>query len=385
PHTSLSPLFTTFSSQAKPPQRPFSPPPARLSTPSSHSLCPLPLPAPFPVTSPAPPFPNPTASLIPPFITFSDEAPSGREAGTWRGKEAGTWRGREAGTWRGREAGTWRGREAGTWRGREAGTWRGREAGTWRGREAGTWRGREAGTWRGREAGTWRGREAGTWRGREAGTWRGREAGTWRGREAGTWRDEAPSVAHLSSTSLPLNPFILLPSSLSPPFTTFSDEAPSVAYFSSTGPPLNPAFPVTPRLLASNDILKPDIIGPGFQLWAASSGLTPSSSSEPPKFAYLSGTSMATPHLAGIAALIIQKNPNWSPAQIASAIMTTAYTTNKLGNPIRRTTSSGKKSSGKTVEATPWDMGSGQVDPMRACGEECRRGGRDLQGDNKGA
>ncbi|CAI5995448.1 unnamed protein product [Closterium sp. NIES-64] len=153
--------------------------------------------------------------------------------------------------------------------------------------------------------------------------------------------------------------------SLSPPFTTFSDEAPSVAYFSSTGPPLNPAFPVTPRMLASNDILKPDIIGPGFQLWAASSGLTPSSSSEPPKFAYLSGTSMATPHLAGIAALIIQKNPNWSPAQIASAIMTTAYTTNKLGNPIRRTTSSGKKSSGKTVEATPWDMGSGHVDPMR--------------------
>ncbi|CAI7859861.1 unnamed protein product [Closterium sp. NIES-53] len=176
--------------------------------------------------------------------------------------------------------------------------------------------------------------------------------------------------------------------SLSPPFTTFSDEAPSVAYFSSTGPPLNPAFPVTPRLLASNDILKPDIIGPGFQLWAASRGLkpsfstqssestqssssttttptTPSSSSELPKFGYLSGTSMATPHLAGIAALIIQKHPNWSPAQIASAIMTTAYTTNRLGNPIRRTTSSGKKSTGKTVEATPWDMGSGQVDPMR--------------------
>ncbi|CAI5480412.1 unnamed protein product [Closterium sp. Yama58-4] len=151
--------------------------------------------------------------------------------------------------------------------------------------------------------------------------------------------------------------------SLSPPFTTFSDSAPSVAYFSSTGPPLNPAFPVTPRLLASNDILKPDIIGPGFQLWAASRGLT--LSSEPPKFAYLSGTSMATPHLAGIAALIIQKKPKWSPAQITSAIMTTAYTTNRLGNPIRRTTSSGKKSTGVTVEATPWDMGSGHVDPMR--------------------
>ncbi|CAI6005179.1 unnamed protein product [Closterium sp. NIES-65] len=347
PHTSLSALFTTFSSQAKPPQRPFSPPQARLSTPSSHSLCPLPLPAPFPTKS----HQSPTSPPTGPRPTSQPRLPAHWSLASRLSFLGGLRRGREAGTWRGREAGTWRGREAGTWRGREAGTWRGREAGTWRGREAGTWRGREAGTWRGREAGT-------------------------------------PTA------------------SLSPPFTTFSDEAPSVAYFSSTGPPLNPAFPVTPRMLASNDILKPDIIGPGFQLWAASSGLTPSSSSEPPKFAYLSGTSMATPHLAGIAALIIQKNPNWSPAQIASAIMTTAYTTNKLGNPIRRTTSSGKKSSGKTVEATPWDMGcwgnpageSVQSQPSvdlhlaaleygggKACGEECRRGGRDLQGDNKGA
>ncbi|CAI5941781.1 unnamed protein product [Closterium sp. NIES-65] len=274
----------------------------------------------------------------------------GREAGTWRGREAGTWQGREAGTWRGREAGMWRGREAGTWRGREVGMWRGREAGKWRGREAGTWRGREAGTWRGREAGTWWGREVGTWRGREAGTWRGREAVTWRGREAGTWRGLASfnanqhflfllhsppssplpsppsptaSLSHIlrrspisrppllhKPASQPLHSPSLRIASLSPPFTTFSDEAPPVAYFSSTGPPLNPAFSITPRLLASNDILKPDIIGPGFQLWAASSGLTPSSSSEPPKLDYLSGTSMATPHLAGSAALIIQKNPN---------------------------------------------------------------------------
>ncbi|GJP38141.1 hypothetical protein CLOM_g22579 [Closterium sp. NIES-68] len=195
--------------------------------------------------------------------------------------------------------------------------------------------------------------------------------------------------------------------SLSPHFVTFSDSAPTVAYFSSTGPPVNPAYPFTPRVLPSDDIIKPDIIGPGFQLWAAYRGnkpsfssqsasassssspsstpssspsvsstpsssssssstpTTPSSSSESPKFAYLSGTSMATPHLAGIAALILQKHPKWSPAQVTSAIMTTAYTTNRLGNPIRRTTSSGKKSTGKTVEATPWDMGSGHVDPTR--------------------
>ncbi|GJP61010.1 hypothetical protein CLOP_g18219 [Closterium sp. NIES-67] len=75
--------------------------------------------------------------------------------------------------------------------------------------------------------------------------------------------------------------------------------------------------------------------------------------------AQLSGTSMATPHLAGIAALIMQKYPSWSPAQVMSAIMTTARTTDTSGAPIQ--TAYGEA-------ATPWDMGAGHVLPAKVLG-----------------
>lgn len=51
-------------------------------------------------------------------------------------------------------------------------------------------------------------------------------------------------------------------------------------------------------------------------------------------FALLSGTSMAAPHLAGIAALIKQNNPSWSPSMIASAISTTATKYDNYGERI---------------------------------------------------
>ncbi|CAI5475616.1 unnamed protein product [Closterium sp. Yama58-4] len=65
---------------------------------------------------------------------------------------------------------------------------------------------------------------------------------------------------------------------------------------------------------------------------------------------------MATPHLAGIAALVMQKYPSWSPAQVMSAIMTTATTKDVYGAAI--STAYGKA-------ATPWDMGAGHVFPPR--------------------
>ncbi|MEW6181123.1 MAG: S8 family serine peptidase [Chloroflexota bacterium] len=71
------------------------------------------------------------------------------------------------------------------------------------------------------------------------------------------------------------------------------------------------------------EVLKPDITAPGLQILAAvgDGEITPGSESE---FAYMSGTSMSSPHVAGAAALLKALHPTWSPAAIKSALMTTA-------------------------------------------------------------
>jgi subtilisin family serine protease len=91
---------------------------------------------------------------------------------------------------------------------------------------------------------------------------------------------------------------------------TYSDPAPFTASFSSRGP-----------LLASPDLLKPDVIAPGQDILAAVA---------PPgnhgfDFNLYSGTSMSSPHVAGLAALLKDVHPNWSPMTIKSALMTSAY------------------------------------------------------------
>ncbi|GJP41029.1 hypothetical protein CLOM_g675 [Closterium sp. NIES-68] len=128
-------------------------------------------------------------------------------------------------------------------------------------------------------------------------------------------------------------------------------EAPVIASFSSTGPVQVPS--ITPsHALPTNDILKPDLVAPGLSLWSAAVG----SMDDPGvvRFGLASGTSMATPHVAGVAALLVQRNPTWSPAQVMSAMLTSAATTNDAGKPI-------KLESG--VTATPWEMGAGMINP----------------------
>jgi hypothetical protein len=113
-----------------------------------------------------------------------------------------------------------------------------------------------------------------------------------------------------------------------------------MASFSSRGPSLSEA-----------DFLKPDVTAPGVDILAghtrdAANGLRGED------FQYLSGTSMSTPHVAGIAALLKQAHPDWSPGALKSALMTTAY--QDVVNFDLETA------------AHPFDMGAGHVDANRA-------------------
>ncbi|KAH7688021.1 Peptidase S8 subtilisin-related protein [Dioscorea alata] len=137
-------------------------------------------------------------------------------------------------------------------------------------------------------------------------------------------------------------------------------SAPQVALFSSRGPD------VKDFSFQDADILKPDILAPGSLIWAA---WTPNGTDEAnylgEGFAMVSGTSMAAPHIAGIAALIKQKHPRWSPSAIKSALMTTSTTLDKAGRPLQAQQYSGSETL-TLVPATPFDYGSGAVDPKAA-------------------
>lgn len=82
-------------------------------------------------------------------------------------------------------------------------------------------------------------------------------------------------------------------------------------------------------------------------------------------FALVSGTSMAAPHIAGIAALVKQKHPHWSPAAIKSALMTTSTTLDRAERPLQAQQYSGSETM-TLVPATPFDYGSGHVNPRAA-------------------
>ncbi|RDY02720.1 Subtilisin-like protease SBT1.2, partial [Mucuna pruriens] len=122
-----------------------------------------------------------------------------------------------------------------------------------------------------------------------------------------------------------------------------SSLAPVVSFFSSRGPSF-----------ASPGILKPDIIGPGQNILAA---WPESLDKNVPSFNIISGTSMSCPHLSGIAALLKNSHPDWSPAAIKSAIMTTATTVNLEGKPILDQ---------RLLPADVFATGAGHVNPLKA-------------------
>jgi subtilisin family serine protease len=114
-------------------------------------------------------------------------------------------------------------------------------------------------------------------------------------------------------------------------------NAPTMTDFSSRGPD-----PI------AEDIIKPDITAPGIQILAGNSPFPDAGTVPGELFQAIAGTSMSSPHVAGLFALIRQEHPDWSAATAKSALMTTADT-DVLDND-------------RVTQATPFEMGSGHAD-----------------------
>ncbi|KAK4722748.1 hypothetical protein R3W88_012981 [Solanum pinnatisectum] len=129
-----------------------------------------------------------------------------------------------------------------------------------------------------------------------------------------------------------------------------STPAPVVASYTSRGP--SPSY---------QGILKPDIIAPGSLVLASwipnvHAALLYPAIGLSNEFTMISGTSMDCPHSSGIAALLKGAHPEWSPAAIRSAMITSAINIDNTNSPI--------KDSGQNYSiATPLAMGAGLVNP----------------------
>ncbi|XVV16051.1 S8 family serine peptidase [Actinoplanes sp. CA-131856] len=94
------------------------------------------------------------------------------------------------------------------------------------------------------------------------------------------------------------------------------DHDDNLADFSSRGPALG-------------DTVKPDVTAPGVDITGALSRDAGGSDTELYTTGY--GTSYATPHVTGAAALLLQAHPDWTPAMVKAALMATARSTPGVG------------------------------------------------------
>ncbi|MCX5098321.1 S8 family serine peptidase [Streptomyces sp. NBC_00053] len=119
------------------------------------------------------------------------------------------------------------------------------------------------------------------------------------------------------------------------------DSADRRAPFSSQGPRFG------------DNALKPDLSAPGVDILAARSQLVSGSGPYTSK----SGTSMATPHVAGVAALLAEKHPDWSGQQLKDGLMSTS----------------------KQISGTSYEVGAGRVDvPSAIAAQITATGSADL-------
>ncbi|WP_345391445.1 S8 family peptidase [Nonomuraea salmonea] len=106
----------------------------------------------------------------------------------------------------------------------------------------------------------------------------------------------------------------------------------ALASFSSRGPRLDEA-------------IKPDITAPGVNITAARASGTTLGTPVDDLYTRLNGTSMATPHVAGAAAILAQRHPDWKAGRLKDALVSTA----------------------KTIDGqTPFEQGGGRLDVVRA-------------------
>ncbi|KAM7491307.1 hypothetical protein LguiA_034228 [Lonicera macranthoides] len=147
-------------------------------------------------------------------------------------------------------------------------------------------------------------------------------------------------LAYINSTTVPIATILFKGTVIGDP------TAPAVSSFSSRGPSVQ-----------SPGILKPDIIGPGMNILAAWPFPLDGNTDNKATFNIISGTSMACPHLSGVAALLKSSHPYWSPAMMKSAIMTTADLVNVKGAPIVDQT---------RLPADAFATGAGHVNPSKA-------------------
>ena len=93
-----------------------------------------------------------------------------------------------------------------------------------------------------------------------------------------------------------------------------------VIWFSSRGP----------VVWENKAIVKPDIVAPGVDICSSQwDDAWPDNQCLDSEHTSISGTSMATPHVAGAAALLLQKNPGWSPEQVKMALRSSAVDLNE--------------------------------------------------------
>jgi len=131
----------------------------------------------------------------------------------------------------------------------------------------------------------------------------------------------------------------------------------TVVGFSARGPAMNDA---NQQLI---DVIKPDITAPGIHVLAGASPEHVSADNrglgryggQGQLFQVIQGTSMSSPHVAGVGALLKALHPDWTPSQIRSALMTTAL-------------DAGQKARDPDGDhaADPFDLGAGRIDMRRA-------------------